>query len=475
MSKQIPNDISTEEIVLGSILMEPKILVMNSDNLSPDMFYNEGYKCVCEAILQLYGKSEAVDLVTVMNQLKMNGTLETVGGAVAISQLTNRIGSTANVEHHIKILQQLMLKREMIRIGSLNVESGFDETVDVFDQIEEFQKSVIELSGVVERKKTESIATQALRARNSIDKAVEMRKEGKLAGLESGYIAEDAITGGLREPDFIVLAARPGMGKTALMLGHVYHVCIVNKKPAVVFSLEMSAEQLINRLASMEAEVSVEDMNNGHLTSEQQRRIHEAIGKISNSPLIIDDTPAITMFEFKAKARKFKMQYGIEAIFFDYLQLGKAARGFRGNREQEISFISQSMKEVAKDVRVPVMALAQLSRSVEQRGGDKIPLLSDLRESGAIEQDADLVKFLWRPEYYNIVIDEAGNDVRGLAKVIIAKHRNGRLDDYKLAFIGRYTKFTDWDAFTLSEEYKQLQPNHSFESNGSQDIDEPPF
>jgi len=444
IGKVPPQALELEEAVLGALMLEKDALSSVIDILKPESFYKNAHSLIYEAIRTLFNESQPVDLLTVTNQLRKDGTLEEVGGAYAVTTLTTKVNSAANVEYHARIITEMAIKRELIRVSGEIQHDAYEDTTDVFELLDRTESALFEVSEQNIRKNYEDMST----IMNEALSELEARKEHKdgLTGIPTGFSALDRVTSGWQKSDLIIMAARPGMGKTAFIVSAMRNAAVDFKKPVAIFSLEMSSVQLVNRLISAEAELEGDKIKKGNLAEHEWQQLIHKTKKITNAPIFIDDTPALTILELRAKCRRLKSQHDIELIIVDYLQLmsGDSSRG-AGNREQEIASISRALKGLAKELEVPVVALSQLSRAVETRGGDKRPQLSDLRESGSIEQDADIVMFLYRPEYYNITEDEQGMPTTGLAQVIIAKHRNGSLETVNLKFIGKFTKFTDLD------------------------------
>jgi len=444
-----PQALELEEAVLGALMLEKDALTDVIDKLKPDNFYKEVHQKIYQAICDLFAKSEPTDYLTVVNELKRNGDLETVGGPYYITQLTSRISSTANTEFHAHIILQKFIQRELIRISSVVIEQAYDDTVDVFDLLDNAESKLFDVAEGTIRgapKKMTGLIGEAL-------KQIEDAKNHKdgMSGVPSGFTKLDRMTNGWQKSDLVIVAARPAMGKTAFVLSMARNLAVEFRKPVAFFSLEMSSLQLVMRLISNETELDAEKLKKGQLTMAEWEQLHAQIDKLSDAPLLIDDTPALSVFELRAKSRKLMAKHKLELIVIDYLQLMTAGSDNKGNREQEISMISRSLKSIAKELNVPIIALSQLSRAVETRGGDKRPMLSDLRESGAIEQDADMVIFLYRPEYYGIDEDEDHNPTKGIAEVIIAKHRNGQTGTVKLKFVDRLAKFKSLDEFESFE------------------------
>jgi replicative DNA helicase len=444
LGKIQPQALELEEAVLGAMMMENSAVNAVIDVLKPESFYREQHQKIYEAIVGLFQESEPVDLLTVTEALRKAGHLQFVGGPAAVARLTNRIASTANIEAHARIIAQKYIQRELIRVGSHIAQKAFEETTDVLDLLDEAESSLFEVAQGNIRQSYESMSSIMRQALEDIDNA--RNQEGGVSGIPTGFVDLDKVTGGFQRSDMIVLAARPGMGKTAFVLSMARNIAVDFNVPVAVFSLEMSSVQLVQRLISSETEISSDKFRKGTLEPYEYEQLHAKIGKLSKAPLYIDDTPALSVFELRAKCRRLKSTAGIEMVIIDYLQLMSAGSD-KGNREQEISTISRSIKSIAKELDIPIIALSQLSRMVETRGGDKRPILSDLRESGAIEQDADIVAFIYRAEYYGLTEHPDGIDTAGLGELILAKHRHGALDTIKMRFIQRLAKFANYDQF----------------------------
>lgn len=440
-----PQALDLEEAVLGAMLLEKDAVNEVIDILSPDSFYKESHVKIYRAIQDLFGASEPIDILTVTNQLRKKGELELVGGAYYISNLTNRIISSAQVEYHARIIAQKYIQREIIRLCTDALKMAFDETTDVFDLLNKVESELFSVAEGNIKKNYDRLDDVIKLAIAQIEEA--SKNTDGVSGVPTGFKDLDRITSGWQKSDMIVLAARPGMGKTAFVLSMARNTAVDYNQGVAVFSLEMSSVQLVNRLISSETGISSEKLRKGNLAGHEFQQLHERIGKLSKAPLFLDDTPALSIFDLRAKCRRLKRQHNIKMVIIDYLQLMTAGAAGKGNREQEISAISRSIKEIAKEIEVPIIALSQLSRSVETRGGSKRPLLSDLRESGAIEQDADIVTFIYRPEYYGLTEDEEGETTLDRGDIIIAKNRHGSLDTVKLKFVKHLVKFTNWEDF----------------------------
>lgn len=446
-----PQAIDLEEAVLGAMMLEKEAVNTAIDILQPRSFYKDSHQKIFAVIQQLFQNSEPIDILTITNALKQNGELDIVGGPYYITQLTNRVASAANVEFHARIIAQKYIQRELIRISHEIITDAFDDTTDVFSLLDKAESG---LFGVTEgniRKNYDSMSTLVRDAIKQIEQA--KNHEGNVIGVASGFTDLDRMTNGWQPSDLVILAARPAMGKTAFSLTLARNAAVSFNKPVAVFSLEMSSLQLVTRLISAESELPSGKLRSGQLRDHEIEQIHAKIGGLTEAPIFIDDTPAISVFELRAKARRLKSQHDIQLLIVDYLQLmtagGDGAK--TGNREQEISTISRSLKSIAKELNIPVIALSQLSRAVESRGGDRRPQLSDLRESGSIEQDADMVLFINRPEYYGLTEDEEGNSTAGVANIIIAKHRNGAVGDVQLKFTSELAKFSDLNRYSFDE------------------------
>jgi replicative DNA helicase len=446
IGKVPPQAIDLEEAVLGAMLLEKEALSTVIDILSPESFYKSPNGKVFAAIVSLFNRSEPVDILTVTQELKRSGELEVVGGAFYVSSLTNRIASSANIEYHARIVAQKYLQRELIRIGTETIKTAYEDSTDVFELLDNTTKNIFEILDSNVRKQHEKMSTLIAKAIEEIETAA--NQTDGLLGVPSGFTGLDRITGGWQKSDLLILAARPGMGKTAFVVTMAKNAAVEFNKPVAIFSLEMSSLQLVKRLIASETEIAQDKILKGNLDNHEFVQLNERIKKLSVAPLFIDDTPALSIFELRAKARRLKENQKIELIIIDYLQLMSGGPDGKGNREQEISQISRGLKSLSKELEIPIIALSQLSRQVENRpGGSKRPQLSDLRESGAIEQDADMVMFIYRPEYYGLEVDENNEPTKGKAEIIIAKNRHGALETVKLRFIGQYAKFADLDYY----------------------------
>jgi len=458
-----PQALDLEEAVLGAVMIETKAVNEVIDMLRPEMFYKKSHQLIFKAVQNLFNKSEAIDMLTVTNELKSKGELEIIGGPYVIAQLTNKVASAANINFHARIIAQKYIQRKLISISSEIIKDAYEDTTDVFDLLDKAEQNLFEVSENNLRKGTEEMSGLIRLAKKQIEKAGE--SESGLSGVPSGFSDVDRLTSGWQKSDLIILAARPGMGKTAFVLTMARNISVEFKRPVALFSLEMSATQLVTRLIASESEITQDKLRKGNLNEREWEQLNSKISTLTDAPLFIDDTPSLSVFELRAKCRRLKQQHNIELIIVDYLQLMTSNIEGKGNREQEISNISRSLKALAKELNVPVICLSQLSRAVETRGGNKKPILSDLRESGAIEQDADMVSFIYRPSYYKLNQDEEGNAIsEDYAELIIAKNRNGALKDIKLRFIDRFAKFTnDFNEDDYSMGDDGMSPNKEFD------------
>lgn len=435
-----PQAIELEEAIIGAVMIERDAIHEVIDILKPESFYKESHQMIFESIMELHGRMEPIDLYTVGNRLGAKKQLETIGGPIYLAELTERVGSASHIVAHAKIVAQKYIQRELIRAATEIQRTSFDDTKDIEDLIDTAESEIFKVSeGHIKKdvRKSYDIVAEALR---NIELAG--KNTDGLNGIPTGFTELDRVTSGWQRSDLIIIAARPAMGKTAFVLSMARNATIDFKKPVAVFSLEMGDVQLITRLIVSESCLDSTKVKTGQLGAAEWKHLQDSIVQLSEAPLFIDDTPALSIFEFRSKARRLKAQYDIQMIIVDYLQLMTGPTDMRGNREQEVAAISRSLKAIAKELNIPIIALSQLSRSVETRGGNKRPQLSDLRESGAIEQDADIVAFIHRPEYYGIKSDDEGIEYpEGTAEIIIAKHRNGSLADVRLRFIPGRARF----------------------------------
>ena len=442
MMKNYPQSVDVEKSILGALILEQDTILDVINILSVDNFYTFANREVYRAILTLFESHCPIDIMTVINQLKKNGVLEQIGGESYVISLIERVVSGANIQYHSFLILEYSIKRELIKISNEIIKQSFDPTIDVFNLIDNAEQKMLDVSSKNIKRNYSDIKTLL----NETISSIESKKNNKdgITGIPSGFSGLDSLTSGWQKSDLVIIAARPGMGKTAFTLSLVRNAAVDHNIPVALFSLEMSSVQLVSRLISAESELDASKINKGLLENYELEQLKHKTKLISNAPIFIDDTPGLSIFELRTKCRKLKMQHNIQMIVIDYLQLLTSdSNKTTFNREQEISYISRSLKNLAKELDVPIITPSQLSRAVETRGGDKRPMLSDLRESGAIEQDADIVMFLYRPEYYGLFEDDNDFNVKGLTEVIIAKHRNGPLDTAYIKFINKYVKFID--------------------------------
>ena len=474
-----PQAVDLEEVVLGAMMIDKKGVDEVIDILQPEAFYKESHQLIFSSIISLFEKQEPIDIKTVSFQLKKDGNLNIVGGDYYLIELSQKVSSSAHIEFHSRIILQKFIQRKLISISNDIIEDSYDETSDVFDLLDKAESKIYDISQRNLKKDTQSAEDLVLAAKKKIE---EISKKEGLSGIASGFGEIDRLTSGWQPSDLIIVAARPGMGKTAFTLSMARNITVENNIPVAFFSLEMSAIQLITRLISSETGLNSEKLRTGKLEKFEWELLNVKVTNLENAPLYIDDTPSLSIFELRAKARRLSSQFGIKLIVVDYLQLMTLGSSQKtGNREQEISTISRNLKALAKELDIPIIALSQLSRAVELRGGTKRPILSDLRESGAIEQDADIVSFLYRPEYYKIDEwdDEERSPALGQAEFIVAKHRNGGLSSIKLKFINSLGKFENLSSFENPFEYeskiniqKKVNPDQAFESGSYRSEDE---
>jgi len=440
-----PQALPLEEAVLGALMLDREALPMVMDILRPESFYLEAHQHIYRAIVKLFERSNPVDLLTVTEELRKSGDLDKVGGGYYLVELSHRVASAANIEYHARIIAQKHIQRELISVSTRTIRDAYEDTTDVFNLLDDAEKGLFAITQNNLSRSFESMGTLSSRVLKQIEEL--SGKTDGLTGVPTGFTDLDRLTSGWQPSDLVIIAARPGMGKTSLLLAMALNAAKDFGKPVAMFSLEMASTQLVQRLISMEAEIPGSKMRNGKLEDWEWQLLQTTVERLNSVPIFIDDTPAINIFELRAKCRRLKMQHDIKMVIIDYLQLmtGASENNRNANREQEIAGISRALKSLAKELNIPVIALSQLSRAVEVRGGSKRPQLSDLRESGAIEQDADIVSFIYRPEYYQILEDENGQSLKGIAEFIVAKHRHGALDTVKLKFTDTFAKFGNLD------------------------------
>ena len=433
-----------ETAILGALMLERNAMIEVAGILKVDHLYSEQHQEIYRAIVELFSEGEKIDMRTEVMRLRKNGKLELIGGAYYIAEITSKISSAANVEYHCRLVIELAIKRSLIQIASEIHHDAYEDTTDVFEL---YARINMELQNVLDRATSNRAEKSAKELEHAFVLDMQAKMSGKHGGIMTGFSEYDRMMDGLHKTDLIILAARPAMGKSVWAVQVAKQVAEQNI-PVGVFSLEMGAIQLIGRLNVAESEMNADLIKRGDLQPYQFEQLMRGVGKVSSLPIWIDDTPALNIVELRARAIRMKTKYNIQLIVVDYLQLVKGIEhnGRGTNRDQEIGIITRTLKAIAKELEIPVIALSQLSRDVEKRGGDKRPVLSDLRESGSIEQDADIVMFLYRPEYYHITSDSDGYSTQGLAELIIAKHRNGDIGTIKQKFIGKQQRFTNWEA-----------------------------
>lgn len=469
-SKLPPQAPDLEEAILSGILIEKEAMTKVLDILEADSFYKPAHQAIYRSMRRLFERSQPIDALMVMEDLKRAEELELAGGPSYIAQLTSKVVSSANIEYHARIVTEKYIQRELIRTSTEVIKDAYEDSTDVLDLLDKAGNYIFEIT---ERNMGKQVADMGSLANQLLEQLTALREqEDGLTGVPTGFTELDRLTSGLQSSDLIIIAARPAMGKTSFVLSLARNAAAEYGRGVAIFSLEMSAAQLAGRIFSQDAEVNGQKMRNGKFDDDEWARLVDAMNRIGEAPIYIDDTAGINVFELRAKCRRLKLEKDISMVIIDYLQLmsgaGESNKGM--NREQEVSGISRALKGLAKELEVPVIALSQLSRAVETRGGDKRPQLSDLRESGSIEQDADMVMFLYRPEYYGIEEDEQGNSLKGTATIIVGKNRHGEAKDIRLAFQNDFAKFSD-----LDDPDFDLLPDGAIQSNpgpayGSQTI-----
>ncbi len=480
-----PQAIDLEEAVLGAIMIERDAVIAVLDILKPESFYTEAHQKIYKTIVKISMEEKPIDILTVTEQLRKEGELEVVGGAAYITQLTSRVASAAHLDFHARIVAQKYIQRELIRVSTEIQARAFDDSNDVDELLDFSEQQLFEIAEGNIKKEMAPINTLIKEAIHQIEEA--SKREDALSGVPSGFTKLDRMTSGWQKSDLVIIAARPSMGKTAFVLSMARNMAIDHNQTVALFSLEMASIQLVNRLIVAETQLPSERIRNGRLERWEWEQLDYKIKSLVEAPIFIDDTPAISIFELRAKCRRLKNLHDVKIIIIDYLQLMTGPPELKGSREQEVSAISRSLKGIAKELNVPIIALSQLNRSVEMRSGSKRPQLSDLRESGAIEQDADLVLFIHRPEKYGIQQDEEGNSLRGLAEILVAKHRNGAIGDVILKFKEEYAKFSDLeeveaifddnnaDSLTLSSKMNAESGSDNIDLRSNTGFEEDPF
>lgn len=435
-----------EEAVLGAVMLEKEAVITILDILKPESFYREAHQKIFKAISDLSSREFPVDLYTVTEELRSHQELDSVGGPVYLTQLTAKVVSAANVDYHARIVAQKYIQRELIRVSTEIQTRSFDDTYDVTELLDYSENALFQIAEGNIKREVAPINMVIKEAIREIEEAG--KREDALVGTPSGFTKLDRLTSGWQKAELVIIAARPSMGKTAFALSMARNMAIDHGKHVAIFSCEMSSIQLVNRLIISETDIPGDKIKNGRLTEEEWKQLDTRIKKLVQAPIFIDDTPAISIFELRAKCRRLMAQHKLDIVIVDYLQLMSGPEN-SGSREQEVSTISRSLKSIAKELNIPILALSQLNRSVEMRGGTKRPLLSDLRESGAIEQDADMVVFIHRQDKFGIPTFEDGSSTKGIAEIILAKNRNGPVDDVRLRFREEKAQFVDIDDFDM--------------------------
>lgn len=479
LGKVPPQAVEVEEAVLGALLLEKNALTAVVDIIKEEMFYKPAHQAIYKAIRELFQADQPVDLITVTNKLKTTDQLDLIGGPYYLVKLSQKISSAANIEFHSRIIQERYMQRELIRVSSETIKEAYEESMDVFSLLDKAESDLFDINQNNFRRESEVMSSLVDKSLKQIESA--MTDEG-MQGVPSGFIDVDRLTGGWQKTDLVVIAARPGMGKTAFVLTMARNIAVDYGQAAAVFSLEMSSVQLVTRLISSETQITSNELRKGNITEKQYADMQSQVEQLVDAPLYIDDTPALSVFDLRAKCRRLKERYDIKIIIIDYLQLMRVKDDFHGNREQEISTISRSLKALSKELNVPVIALSQLNRSVENRPG-KRPQLSDIRDSGAVEQDADMVCFLYRPAYYQKMDDVEQGDSKpeDYAEFIVAKHRNGALKDIELTFTAEFAHFSNRRDLQFVPSPEELAPAQNeqfsqvtFSSKMNQTAGEPP-
>ncbi len=460
-----PQALDLEEAVLGAIMLEKDAIIAVMDIIHAESFYKDAHQKIFKAVLDLSQELQPIDILTVTEELRKRDELDLIGGPFYITQLASKVSSAAHIEYHARIIAQKYIQRELIRVSTEIQGRAYDDSIDVNDLIDFSESELFKVAEGNIKKETTKINLIIEDALSQIEEA--SKREDGLSGVPSGYTKLDRVTSGWQRSDLVIIASRPSMGKTALVLSMTRNMAIDHNKGVALFSLEMSSVQRINRLIVSETELPSDKIRNGRLEPFEWEQLEYKIKRLVDANIFIDDTPAISVFELRAKCRRLMSQQEIDIIIIDYLQLMTGSTETRGNREQEVSMISRSLKAIAKELNVPIIALSQLNRSVEMRSGTKRPQLSDLRESGAIEQDADMVLFIHRPEKYGFIEDEDGNSLRGVAEIIISKHRNGALDDIRLRFREELAKFEDFEEDSIGDIPVENEINGAARTYGS--------
>lgn len=478
IGRQQPQAVDFEEAVLGACLIEKDAFGLVGESLTPSSFYDTKHQLIYNAIQQLASENKPIDVLTVTNQLRTNGDLDDAGGMYYIAELSQKVLSSAHIEYHAQIIAQKALARQLITYASGILRNAFDEGQDISELMQSAEGKLFELSKTSMKKDFTQIDPVIKLAYEQLHKAAS-NVDG-MSGIPSGFDKLDAITNGWQKSDLIIIAARPAMGKTAFVLSMAKNIAVNYKIPVAMFSLEMSNVQLVNRLIVNVCEITGDKIRSGKLAPYEWTQLDTKINDLYNAPLYVDDTPSLSVFELRTKARRLVREHGVQMIIIDYLQLMNASGMSYNSRQEEVSTISRSLKQLAKELEIPIIALSQLNRGVENRPAtdenpdNKRPQLSDLRESGAIEQDADMVCMIHRPEYYHLYKDAQGNSTKGVAEIIIAKHRNGQVGDVRLKFISDYARFANIDDTTLAP-LIGVDPEPIMSSMNSFSPDDDPF
>lgn len=435
-----PHDVEAEQAILGCMLTDKDSVISAMEVLKEDDFYREDNKAIYSAMLTLYGKAEPIDIITVKAELVENGKFDQIGGLEYLAVLPEKVPTTTNIDKYIKIVEEKSLLRNLIRTANDMIAAGYDQTEDVEDIMNVAEKKIFDIIQNKNSKGYASIKDVLVGTFAELERLY--NQKGYITGVETGFNDLDLKTSGFHKSDLIIIAARPAMGKSAFAINIATHAAVSNNVPVVIFNLEMSKEQVANRILCSEAMVDSNKIRTGKIDDNEWIKLANASGRLAEAPIYIDDTPGISVTEIRAKCRKLKLEKDIGLVVIDYLQLVQGSgKRLIGSREQEISEISRSLKILAKELDIPVIALSQLSRGAEKRD-DKRPMLSDLRESGAIEQDADIVMFLYRDDYYN-----QDSEKKNIAEVILAKHRGGSTGTVELGWMGNYTKFVNTEKY----------------------------
>ncbi len=465
-----PHSLEAEISVLGSMMLDKNAVAKTLEILTVESFYNEAHKIIFEAMVKMYEKGMTIDFLTLIEELKSRGKLDTIGGVLYLTEINSRIPTSVFVEQHSRIIQEKFFKRALINTAATILERAYDDSSDALEEIDKAERNIFEIAEHRLKKSYTDLKQLAYDTYSLIEK-LSQRDQKDVSGVASGLKDLDIQTGGFQKSDLIIIAARPSMGKTALALSMARNMAVVFEKPVAFFSIEMASVQLMIRLLSSEARIDQQRMRIGKINEDEKREIIRSLGKLSNTPIYIDDSANLGILELRAKCRRLKSEHNIEAVFVDYLQLISSPKA--ESREREISIISSSLKQIAKELEIPVIALAQLNRSVETRTGSKRPMLSDLRESGSIEQDADVVIFVNRPEFYGQKLYEDDVPTEGTAELIIGKQRNGPTGTVRVGFQKNYARFENLAYQFHNDDEVPNQPNEDIRLDPEFDDDEP--